>query len=111
MLGEMLDTFGRGNQVVEVEQGDVVAPPANIHPRDLEMWLIYKDSMRLADMPFFRREEWPHQQHAAGKQVARHRGNCLLQLRHNSRVANRAEEAGDHIELAAQIEVNHIALV
>src|SRR5690242_3979492 len=111
MLGEVFDAIGRGYKVVEVEQGDVAAPPADIHACDLETGLIHEDSVRLSDMPGVRRKEGPNEQDTAGKQMARHRRNRLLQPRGRRGIRDGAEQASDYIKLPTEIEVHHVALV
>src|SRR5262249_20957206 len=67
VLSEVLDSFRRGHEVVEVEQCDIVTPPADIHPRDLVIRLVYKNGMWLSNMPCVRPKEGPNKENAAGK--------------------------------------------
>jgi hypothetical protein len=109
-LDVCLDAVGRRDEVVEVhDRGDPV-PLRHRDARDLQIGLVDREQVEPAGDPHVRLEPGLDDEDAAGCEVSRHRVDGGIGSS-GPRCADRAEEAGDGVELAAEVEAPHVALV
>src|SRR5262249_30664111 len=81
------------------------------HPYEFEIRLVNEDRVRLAGNPGLRRKEGSNQEDATYTDMIRHCRDRLAKPLLRLGIGDRAEEAGYHIKLPPQREVNHVSLV
>src|SRR5918994_159754 len=107
-LGEVLDSRPAQDQVVEVEHGDVILAFGDRQSCRLELGLVDEERRQVADSPGVGLEPRFDGQHPAGQEVASHRGHGRSEPVGRAGVADRREQAGHHVELLTEIEVDHV---
>jgi hypothetical protein len=96
----VLRPLGRRDEVVELKDREVPFAAGDAHAGDLQLGLVDGDHVRPADDPVVRGDPRLEDQRAAGLLVARHRDQCGVEPLLGEDVRDRAEQAGDRVELA-----------
>ena len=95
----VLHSFGCSNQILKFKRGDIAPAQRATHAHDFQIGLIHAGEVNTAHVPLSRCEPGFDQQDAARQKVTAHGLDGFLQPGFGFDIADRTEEADDHIEL------------
>src|SRR5438067_12306768 len=110
-LGKVLNSLRSSHEIVEVHDGDTIFHFTLVHASNLEIWLIHEDSPNMPNLVDFRSQPGLDKNSPTRIEMAAHCLQRLVQSWNSFDVANRTEQANNHIELAPKVKVDHVSMM
>src|SRR5260370_7407877 len=109
-LGKVFNSFGCGDQIMEVHDRDAVCHFTLVHARNLEFRLIHENSPNMASMIHLRGQPRLNNNYTTWREMAVHRLERLVQPSGRFDIANPTDQPPDDIAHIPNPNTHHLTI-